>query len=316
MIPVTRPYVKRRSTISLVVIVRIGFIFLCLGQLSACVSNAITRHDVPTSANLSNGPETSIISGSNGGSLNGLACHPTQPAHAEQITVDSGWVELLVGCYRRGGVIGEQVARSVSFTAFDAKPGHRYRLVGTSTCAGCGPRTQLSFEFVAVIDESDGDKVILRTPLAARFDMTVDIWKTSIVMLGSPSNDFHCGIDPQGETEYSKLDRWKARGHGIWGGFLKPSTALFTVRCVRFNDPLGTRSGQRVIDAYAADLKFEAEVSHIYVFDIDEHDPSCISVNEVSRGYRQLACESSFQLKAWIGKSRDELPEPEWGDLW
>jgi hypothetical protein len=281
------------------------------GALYGCFASVPVR-DVAASADVSIGSVTATISGSYGGMLNVLRCHPTRPAKVEEITVDAGWNELLVACYRRGGVVGESMEYRVSYIAFEAEPGHSYRLVGNANCPGCGPRSQLEFEFVEVIDETDGDRIILRTPLATRFDSTVDTWKTAIVMLMAPKNDFLCRGDPQGQTGYSKV---YSRERGIFGGFLEPGTASFTVRCIRLNDPFGTRSGTKVEDAYTADITFEAAVSQIFVFDIDEQDPSCISVNEVSRGYEQLACERATRLDEWIGMKRDDLPEDEWGNL-
>ena len=114
-----------------------------------------------------------------------------------------------------------------------------------------------------------------------------------ILSIAATSNDFHCQLMSMSTTRY--------------GVNLTPGEATFTVRCLRYNNPFGTRSGNKIEDAYEASMSFDALAGHVYKIDIDEKNPTCILLIDVSREPQDIVCAPSTRLEDLIGRKRSDV---------
>jgi len=131
---------------------------------SACMT-AWKRLDVPPGVDLSTSDKSAVIRGSRSG-MNGLDCYISQPSRTRELIMDSGTLVIRAECYSWGGQLGESIdIRSAELT-FDAQQGHEYKLVGFSTCMGCGKRSKLGHEHVDLIDKTDESRLIARQRLS------------------------------------------------------------------------------------------------------------------------------------------------------
>ena len=141
-------------------------VLTCLATVPGCVT-AWKRLDVPPSVDLSTSDSTAVISGSRSG-INGLDCYISNPSRTRQLIVDAGDVSIRVECYSWGGEVGESMHTGKAEFAFQAEPDHAYELVGYSTCMGCGKRSRFGFEYVELVDQSDGKRFVLAAPFGYR----------------------------------------------------------------------------------------------------------------------------------------------------
>jgi hypothetical protein len=273
-------------------VTKIALALIFVLTVSGCMT-AWKRIDVPPSFDQSTVGRPAAIRGSRSGA-NGLDCYVNEPAETRELVTDPGSLSILVACYNFGGQLGEATDYDYAKVDFDAESGHVYEIVGYSLCAGCGTRSKLGFRYIEVLDVTNQEYVVIRRPIYGSKVDAIQSASMAVIILKAPRNDFHCELNPELDSRY-----------GI--GMLTPGVASYMVRCIRYNDPFGTRSGTKVEDAYEASMSFVALAGHVYKVDIDEKNPTCVQIFDVSREPRVIACVPAQQLEELIGRNRNDL---------
>jgi hypothetical protein len=268
-----------------------AIILISLGVASGCAT-ALRSVNMPKYLDISTGEQTAIIEGSKSG-FNGYDCYVFEPSLTREIEVNSGKVAIRARCHTFGN---EGPDFKYAGFEFIAAPDHRYRLIGYSLCSGCGKRSKFDFLYVEILDVTNHLQVVVRRPLFGDRNNAIKSTTMAVVILRAPRNDFHCELMSEPRTR-----------NGVH--MLTPGPATYMVRCLRYNDPFGTRYGNKVNDAYEARMSFDALAGHVYKIDIDEKNPSCIQFLDISRAPRAIDCVPAEKLEELIGRKRIDLAQ-------
>ena len=273
---------------------------------SGCMT-AWKRVDVPASADLSTSTNTAVIRGSRSG-MNGLDCYISGPSSSRELIVDAGEVSIRVTCYSWSGQVGESMHKRIAKLSFRAREGHTYELVGYSTCMGCGKRSRFGFEYVDLIDSSDGKRSVLSAPFG------YDVKDTRAVVYfrrQRPSAELPCvyldKASPPGEIAYIHGDfvYYYAEGRSfkstrIDDGHLElpPTPQTISVQCTaptgrKWNDS----AGGEITATFRAEFKLTAEPGHMYGIYMPDDGQQCVQVRDVFERKVTVECIEADKLR-------------------
>lgn len=265
--------------------------------VSGCIA-AWKKIDVPPSFDQSTTDNPAVIRGSRS-SANRLDCHIRDPSHTRELVTDSGPLSLQVACYNLREQAGEVTDYAFAQAEFEAEPDHAYEIVGYSLCPRCRIRSKFDIQYIEILEVTNQEHVVIRRPLYDSEVTARESASMAVIVVQAPRNDFQCKLLSSTPTKPGVV-------------MLTPGVATFTVRCLRYNNPFGTRSGYKVEDAYETSLTFDALAGHVYKIDIDEKNPSCIRVFDISRAPRVIGCVPAEQLDEFIGR---KMPEEDYSYL-
>ena len=235
--------------------------------LSAC-QQPIVRPEVPPIADVSSGENIVTIAGSTSGP-GGWYCYLENPATADTIVVEAGPIHIDVICDELDPKSGKRGRGHFAKIDFDAWAGRKYKLIGYSDCSDCSARSAYGFDYVELLDQTDGNSLVSRKSIQWLRPDRDTPFDTEIAFESRGSLGPHCAASS-----------WQAGWMSI-----KAQPLQLEVVC-------GMRAGA-ITDKYLsfdAIVSFDAKSGHLYWIHMLTESQHKICVSDISEKDLQIMC--------------------------